>query len=77
MLSPKPVIVREKLEREEMNAILRSDQIHRSVSLKNILLMELSIMVRHPPPLICARSGGTGVPGSQPAESFWDYEDKF
>jgi hypothetical protein len=36
MLSPKPVIVREKLEREEMNPILRSDQIHRSVSLKNL-----------------------------------------
>jgi hypothetical protein len=36
MLSPKPVIVREKLElRDQMNAILRSDQIHRSVSLKN------------------------------------------
>jgi hypothetical protein len=37
-LSPKPVIVREKLESEggsQMNAILRSDQIHRSVSLKN------------------------------------------
>jgi hypothetical protein len=34
-LSPKPVIVRETVDTDQMNAILRSDQIHRSVSLKN------------------------------------------